>query len=528
MKALVKLMVASFVVCAANAAYSHEMRTWTAMNGLTTEAAFVKYEEPNVHMQKRDGTILKVNRDSLCDDDWVYVMQYDPSIFSLWIKLGKPTQQERLYLKDGHLPRLFRGDLDSRTSVFVSSDGFMCIQKVEPHTASSSEPYSIRFPIDENVFDLDSYLRKKVETRWWSEEHWFKTVFYERTSGRLFSVNDEAFWTKRFNETAYSGQNAKIANADWLYDIHVSKGSGWGVRFTLNTRTRFNTYFSLDPKKEPACKDGDIITVILGYPYFGDYMSFYNNRREEFLKIPRYKRIDAILASKQAGAPKESLVPATTKLKATGSGFFITKDGYFLTNHHVVEGSHKIELMTVSGIIKAHVVRIDPDVDIALLKAETGTYATLPFFQTIAPTLGEDIFTIGFPMPDIQGFSPKMTKGVISGLNGIRDEDLNYQIDASIQPGNSGGPLVNNNGEVVGVIVASLRDSYIAEKKGVLPQNVNYAIKAKHVLDFLDQVPDCKESLSYSSEPKTGTSATDATIDAVRSACAMVIVFEQP
>ena len=73
------------------------------MNGSTMEAAFLKYEEPNVHMQKRDGTILQVKRDSLSDEDWVYVMQYDPSIFSLWIKLGDPLPREEIYLKNGEL-----------------------------------------------------------------------------------------------------------------------------------------------------------------------------------------------------------------------------------------------------------------------------------------------------------------------------------------------------------------------------------------------------------------------------------------
>ena len=506
------------------------------MNGLTTEAAFVKYEEPNVHMQKRDGTILKVNRDSLCDDDWVYVMQYNPSIFSLWIKLGEPTPYEQRYLKEGHLPRLFVGDLNARSSAFVSSDGFMCIQEVWPHGASYPDPSSVRFPIDDNILDLKSYIKRNVGSRYRTEENYFKTVFSERTTCRLISVHDESFWTtNQFRELAYSGQNATIEHADWLYDIKVDCGKT--PSFTLNTQNKLNSYFTLDSRNRSSHENRGIVNIGISHIFndrqhdvvsWNEFRSLYFDRRRAFLKIPRYRRIDAILASKQSGAPKESLVPATTKLKGTGSGFFITKDGYFLTNHHVVAGSHKIDLMTISGIIKARVVRIDPDVDIALLKAETGTYETLPFFQTMSPTLGEDIFTIGFPMPDIQGFSPKMTKGVISGLNGIRDEDLQYQIDASIQPGNSGGPLVNNNGEVVGVIVASLGERFTMEKKGVLPQNVNYAIKAKHVLDFLDQVSDCKESLSYSSKPKTGTSATEATIDAVRSACAMVIVFEQP
>ena len=67
--------------------HAHEMRTWTATNGSKVEAAYLKYDEPNVHMQKRDGSVLKVNKENLSDEDWVYVMQYDESIFSFWVKL---------------------------------------------------------------------------------------------------------------------------------------------------------------------------------------------------------------------------------------------------------------------------------------------------------------------------------------------------------------------------------------------------------------------------------------------------------
>ena len=129
-------------------------------------------------------------------------------------------------------------------------------------------------------------------------------------------------------------------------------------------------------------------------------------------------------------------------------------------------------------------------------------------------------------MPDLQGFSPKMTKGVISSLKGMHDDDKEYQIDAAIQPGNSGGPVVNNNGEVVGVVVARLRDQYVAETKGILPQNVNYAVKKKHVLDFLSQVPNCLRKIKMSNLPTSESSASPDIVESVRKSCAMVIVYE--
>ena len=501
------------------------------MNGSTMEAAFLKYEEPNVHMQKRDGTILQVKRDSLSDEDWVYVMQYDPSIFSLWIKLGDPLPREEIYLKNGELPRMFVGDPNPRNSLFLSSDGKMCLQQVFSGGWRDELSCCCLFPIDASFFDVESYCMTDdvfvgSHGRRYTKKHYSKSVFSERSSGQLSSVKSDLHFA--FDQSR-SGMNIKNETGSWLYDIEFGQFSGGGeaMRIRLNLRNRRNsiTWVKPSPTRSKDWEDFWLSTDEFGS--LDSLHSRYGKRYEEFAKIPRFARISSILSAKNSGAPREAYdSPAATNLAATGSGFFVSKDGFFLTNYHVVEGRRKIQLMTNSGVVKAHIVRIEPDVDLALLKAESGDYATLSFFRPMSPTLGEDIFTIGFPMPDIQGFSPKMTKGVVSSLNGIQDEDLQYQIDASIQPGNSGGPLVNNNGEIVGVIVASLRDSYIAEKKGVIPQNVNYAIKAKHVLDFLDQVPACKQSLSYSSKPKTGKSATDETINAVRSACAMVMVFE--
>ena len=88
-------------------------------------------------------------------------------------------------------------------------------------------------------------------------------------------------------------------------------------------------------------------------------------------------------------------------------------------------------------------------------------------------------------MPSLQGIDPKVTKGVISGVKGIGNDDTKYQIDAAIQPGNSGGPLCDSGGRLVGVIVETLSSTYVLRTKGIVPQNVNYAIKASELATFL-------------------------------------------
>lgn len=499
--------------------HAHEMRTWTAMNGSTMEAAFIKYEEPNVHMQKRDGTILKVNRDNLSDEDWIYVMQFDPSIFSLWISLGEPTQRDLLYLKEGKLPPILNQGLHS--SFYFSTDEKVCFQSV--WDAASGWCYSVTFPVDSSFFSPNTYLKRKN----WQGMHFYKSYYYDTVNHQIVSLQNETFLKQsKSGDFTYSGHNEKRDGLVWVCDLDMGSW-GFGV---VNLKFSNNSVIDLRSKSHSEQNEAYHFSISFRYSSLDSFSALeraYQKREESFMKIPRYRRIVERMKARNVGVPKEALIPPAAKnLTSTGSGFFISQDGYFLTNYHVVKGSQKIQLMTSAGIVKARVVRIEPDVDLALLKAESGTYSTLSFAQSMTPTLGEDIFTIGFPMPDIQGFSPKMTKGVISSLNGIQDEDLEYQIDASIQPGNSGGPLVNNNGELVGVIVSSLRDSYIAEKKGIIPQNVNYAIKAKHVIDFLGQVPDCHKQITFSNQPKIQTSATPETIENVQSACAMVMVFE--
>ena len=115
----------------------------------------------------------------------------------------------------------------------------------------------------------------------------------------------------------------------------------------------------------------------------------------------------------------------------------------------------------------------------------------------------------------MQGFSPKVTRGVISGETGFKGDVREYQIDASIQPGNSGGPLFNDSGELVGVVVATLRDGQV----------VNYAIKKAYLLAFLDSALKSSEGIVEGGEEVKLRKFEDV-VDEVRSTCALVLTYE--
>jgi serine protease Do len=100
--------------------------------------------------------------------------------------------------------------------------------------------------------------------------------------------------------------------------------------------------------------------------------------------------------------------------------------------------------------------------------------------------MGEDVFTIGYPMSRLLGNSARMSKGLLSATAGLRDNPNELQVSAEIHPGNSGGPLLDRDGLVIGVVNKTINPAAVAQATGgALPQNVNFAIKAQPVLDFV-------------------------------------------
>ena len=100
--------------------------------------------------------------------------------------------------------------------------------------------------------------------------------------------------------------------------------------------------------------------------------------------------------------------------------------------------------------------------------------------------MGDWVFTFGFPTKSILGSEPKFTEGSVSALSGVGGEASFLQISVPVQPGNSGGPLANERGEVVGVIAASAALEPFLKATGTLPQNVNWAVKAEYAQLLFD------------------------------------------
>jgi len=212
-------------------------------------------------------------------------------------------------------------------------------------------------------------------------------------------------------------------------------------------------------------------------------------------------------------------IPHSYILKGTGTGFFITADGYLLTAAHVIEKASKVDILANSARLPAKVIRVDSRNDLALLKVN-GHFTALPLSNDRSINIGTDAFTIGFPNILQQGKAPKLTKGSISSKNGLRDDPSSYQISAAIQPGNSGGPLLDFHGNVLGLIQGKLDDVNTLLMTGTLPQNVNYALKTEYILPLLGNIP--KESLAKPNDKNSFEECVDISEKAV----CIVLVYD--
>jgi S1-C subfamily serine protease len=181
----------------------------------------------------------------------------------------------------------------------------------------------------------------------------------------------------------------------------------------------------------------------------------------------------------------------TDRPKGSGTGFIIAP-GYFLTCNHVITDATAIKVVTGRISYQARLVKADPANDVALLKVDglNGTVSVLPMRNSRDIRLGDSVFTIGFPNIDLQGVEPKLTRGEINSLGGVHDDPRFFQVNVAVQPGNSGGALLDMHGNVIGLVAARLDEKITLEASGMLPQTVNYALKSSFILAFLDTVPE--------------------------------------
>ncbi|PIT01354.1 serine protease [Bradyrhizobium nitroreducens] len=215
-------------------------------------------------------------------------------------------------------------------------------------------------------------------------------------------------------------------------------------------------------------------------------------------------------AKPAATAEKQPSPPAGSKVARakTGTGFVVSANGHVVTNHHVIDGcvgDIKGNLTGEASMV-LRVVSSDASNDLALLQApSTTTFKDFARIRDRSIRSGDSVIVIGFPFHGLLSSDFTVTTGIASSLSGMRNDTRFLQISAPVQPGNSGGPLFDTTGQIVGVVTAKIPALRIAAATGNIPENINFAIKTGALRDFLDNsvVP------YQTAEPKGELKTTD-------------------
>jgi S1-C subfamily serine protease len=199
--------------------------------------------------------------------------------------------------------------------------------------------------------------------------------------------------------------------------------------------------------------------------------------------------------------------------KGNGSGFFISKNGYIATNYHVIKGAKKIEIEINQNNIKynldANVIVYDEENDVAILKLiniNNISFDIIPYaLNKNTLDIGSSVFSLGFPLAlTILGTEIKFTDGKISSKSGFMGDENEYQITVPIQPGNSGGPLFDLKGNLIGITSSSINREFD------ITENVNYAVKSIYLSNLIKYLPiDSTEILLNNEKTKVEIELTE-------------------
>ncbi|RXH21507.1 serine protease [Bradyrhizobium nanningense] len=216
------------------------------------------------------------------------------------------------------------------------------------------------------------------------------------------------------------------------------------------------------------------------------------------------------VAAKPQAAPDKQAPPASGKSGRgkSGTGFVVSASGHLVTNNHVINGcvGDIKGNLTGEAAMVLRVVSTDANNDLALLQAPSTTaFKDFARIRDRSFHSGDSVVAIGFPYHGLLSSDFTVTTGIVSSLSGMRNDTRFLQISAPVQPGNSGGPLFDTTGQIVGVVTGKIPGLRIAAVTGDIPENINFAIKTGALRDFLDNsvVP------YQTAEPKGELKTTD-------------------
>ncbi|MDC3012982.1 trypsin-like peptidase domain-containing protein [Candidatus Pelagibacter sp.] len=292
-----------------------------------------------------------------------------------------------------------------------------------------------------DLYQEDNFCRKKAGTA--------RYIFYQRWSVNFTGALQNKIGT---SFVAYEEHSYKIAmNKKRAYEKKLEEEA-------KKERER------IAKEKEKERKENERIAKI---------------EKEKRIKEEKNKKRNTKKIVKTDEEINPNLIPI-----GSGSAFFINNKGYALTNDHVVGICQQLVSIIDGNKVLFKVISTDSFNDIAIISMHNRSKNYLKINDDGAE-LGEDIMTFGYPLAGQLSDSVKLTRGIVSALSGIENNIGQIQIDAALQPGNSGGPVLNRKGEVVGIASAGLNKLLMAKKQQTIPENVNFAVASPIVANFL-------------------------------------------
>lgn len=221
---------------------------------------------------------------------------------------------------------------------------------------------------------------------------------------------------------------------------------------------------------------------------FNVYATAVSQALYEIFDNPRFaKRLAKIVPPSRFTPRADADLADLLDVTSSGTGFFVNPDGDLVTNHHVVQECPRAYVNFDSRYVPAQLTHLDEENDLAVLRADVENPDHARFSRAEQLQIGQEIVTLGFPLQRLLSASPTLSTGVVSALAGPADIEELFQHTAAIQPGNSGGPVFDSSGNVVGVVAGTLNTVMFAQLTGALPQNLNFAIRRELVVDFLER-----------------------------------------
>lgn len=387
-------------------------------------------------------------------------------------KYLKITEDETVFLvyEENFLSNREAWEFKGQNGIVVVNDAESISMQASPERSVSGGIYTGFSPTSENIISIVTNQRNQGEG-----VVSFLFGFKDWDNMCAFSIAGNSFkFTWRKNGII-------VQDDEWQMSEYIQPDINLLTIVNIQDRIRFFINDELVKEVGRIYYDGSFCGI-----------SLYNPTSQPIVADAALLTVHEIIDPRNIPAeylPEEKLDP--NSWKGNGSGFFLNQEGYIATNYHVIDDATVVQAnFTRNGKVESYpakVVTADPQNDLAIIKIDDPSFknvSQIPY-GLLSRTIdtGSEVFALGYPMADVMGNELKFTDGKISSKSGIQGDARVYQISVPIQPGNSGGPLFDMRGNVVGITSSGLNRDYFKS------ENVNYAIKASYLKTLMESCP---------------------------------------